>query len=123
MNSIIPLFFIPTTGKSEYIYDKIIKNVISIYEDTDHSINGFPKYFMMDFEGAMQKAIKNNFNNIKIDGCFFHFVKLLWGKAKKLKLCNFDKIRNTKILVFILKIIPFMKIEERVDFFEKIKKY
>jgi len=45
------------------------------------------------------------------------------GKAKKLKLCNKDKIKNTKVLIFILKIITFMKIDERVDFFEKIKKY
>ena len=46
-----------------------------------------------------------------------------YGKGKKLKLCNKNKIGNTKILVFILKIIPFKKIDERVDFFEKIKKY
>ena len=86
MNSIIPLILVPTTGRSEYLYDKIIKNIISIYEDTGHKIKDFPKFFMMDFESAMQKAVKKNFENIKIDGCYFHFIKLFWAKAKKLNL-------------------------------------
>ena len=83
MNSIIPLFLIQTTGRSEYFYDKIIKNIISIYEDTVHKIKDFPKFFMMDFENAIQKAVKKNFENIKIYGCYFHFIQLLWVKAKK----------------------------------------
>ena len=37
MNATFPLFLIPTKGKSEYLFDKIIKNIISIYEDTGHN--------------------------------------------------------------------------------------
>ena len=61
MNATFPLFLIPTKGKSEYLFDKIIKNIISIYEDTGHNKKDFPKYFIMDFEGAMQKTIKKIF--------------------------------------------------------------
>ena len=61
MNATFPLFLIPTKGKSEYLFDKIIKNIISIYEDTGHNKKDFTKYFIMDFEGAMQKTIKKNF--------------------------------------------------------------
>ncbi len=53
----------------------------------------------------MQKVIKINFDTIKMDGCFFNFVELLCEKAKKLNLCSKEKIRNTKIFVFILKIL------------------
>ena len=39
---------------------------------------------MMDFKPAMQIAIKKNFEDIKLGGCYFHFIKLLLGKQKKL---------------------------------------
>ena len=55
---------------------------------------------MMDFEPAMQNAIKKNFEDFKIGGCYFHFVKLLQGKAKKLNLCSKDKMFNTHIIKF-----------------------
>ena len=34
-----------------------------------------------------------------------------------------EKIKTTKILLFILKIIPFMPIDEKIEFYEDIKKY
>ena len=64
---------------------------------------------MIDFEVALQNALKNNFDKILINGCYFHYVKLLWEKCKRLGLCCKDKIKHTKILIFILKIIHFLK--------------
>ena len=45
------------------------------------------------------------------------------GESQKIKLCSKDKIKNTKILIFVLKIIPFMSNDEKFDFYEKIKNY
>ena len=62
---------------------------------------------MIDFEKPLQNAVKTNFPNAIVDGCYFHFVKLLWTKAKTFGLCSKKKLKITKILIFILKIIPF----------------
>ena len=56
---------------------------------------------MMDFEKLLIKSIILNFENITIDDCYFHFVKLLWNKAKSFFLCKKEKLKNTKILTFI----------------------
>ena len=78
---------------------------------------------MVDFEQGLINSIKKNFENSTIDGCFFHFIKLLWNKAKLLGLCKSGKLKMTKILIFMLKIIPFIEYDDRQNFFEKIEEY
>ena len=56
---------------------------------------------LTDFEKPLQNAIKKNFPGAVIDGCFFHFVKLLWAKSKKLGLCKCDQLKKTKLIIFI----------------------
>ena len=58
-----------------------------------------------------------------VNGRYFHYSKLLWNTAKKYGLCTKDKIKNTKILLFILKIFPFIFIGERAKLFEKLENY
>ena len=56
---------------------------------------------MSDFEISLRKAIIKNFPNSEIMGCYFHFVKNLFTKCKKLGLCNKDHIKETiKFLFF-----------------------
>ncbi len=111
---------ITTTGKSVYLYN-------TIFEDFKKKINNniniedIPNKIIIDFEKSLQKSIKTNFPNLVIDGCYFHYVKLLWGKAKKLGLCKKEELKNTKILLFVLIIIPFLKVDDKVDVFEKIE--
>lgn len=57
---------------------------------------------MMDFEKPLQKAVKYNFPNIIVDGCFFHFSKLLWTKAKGLGLCTKTKQKKQNYLFSFL---------------------
>ena len=78
---------------------------------------------MWDFEKSLQKSIKKNFPISIIDRCFFHFVKLLWSKAKSFGLCKKKYLKNTKIILFILKIIPFIKINDRDNLFLKMEEY
>ena len=68
---------------------------------------------MIDFEKPLQNAIKKNFPKAQVDGCYFHFVKLLWTKAKTLGLTTKNRLKITKILIFILKLIPFIDIDNR----------
>ena len=69
---------------------------------------------------AYKNQLKKNFENIKIDRCYFHFFKLLWNKAKHLGLVYKTNIKNNKIILFILKIIPFLDIDYKNDIFEKL---
>ena len=123
LNSIVPLFMIPCTGKSELLYNEIFIELKRIYNLTGHKIENTPKYIMIDFEKSLQNSIKKNFENKLINGCFFHFVKLLWNKAKSFGLCTKNKIKNTKILVFIFKLFPFIAIDERICIFNKLEEY
>ena len=78
---------------------------------------------MCHFEKGLQKSIKKNFEKAVVDGCYFHFVKLLWAKAKNNGLCTKKYIKNTKIILFIFKIIPFIDIDDRVQLFDKLQEY
>lgn len=121
LNTIIPIFMIPTTGKSVYLYNTIFEDVKKIIINNNINIEDISNKIIIDFEKSLQKSIKTNFPNSVIDGCYFHFVKLLWDKAKKLGLCKKEELKNTKILLFVLKIIPFLKVDDKVEVFEKIE--
>ena len=78
---------------------------------------------MIDFESSLIKVVKSIFTNSKINWCYYHFVKLLWDSAKKLGLCQKENLKTTKILLFILKIMPFILPDDRGDIFDKIEDY
>ena len=123
INSIIPIFMIPMTGKSEYLYDIIFKDVKQILSDNNFDIKDFPERIMIDFEIALQNSVKNNFPQSIINGCFFHFSKLMWSKAKTLGLCKKKELQKTKLFIFIIKLITFMNPDDKEKFFEKFEKY
>ena len=68
----------------------------------------------------MRNAIKNILKGVKLKGCFFHFVKALWSKSKKLGLCRKNKIKNNKIIIFSLKMSTLLKREEQIKLFDDI---
>lgn len=79
---------IPTTGKTYYLCDAILEDVKKILMDHNFSHEKIPKRIIIDFEKGLQKAVQKNFPNSIIDGCYFHYVKLLWNKAKLYGLCK-----------------------------------
>ena len=78
---------------------------------------------MLDFEKSLQNAIHKNFEGVKFSGCYFHYVKILWEKAKSFGLCTKTDIKITKILLFILKLMPYIKYDERIELFSKIEEF
>ena len=123
INGNIPIFMIPISGKSEFIYNKVFFDIKEILSENNISLNDIAKNIMCDFEPSLIKSVKKNFTNSKVDGCYFHFVKLMWSKAKSLGLCNRNNIKLTKILVFILKLLPFLPHDERENLFKKTEEY
>ena len=58
---------------------------------------------MCDFELNLRKSIKFNFTGADLKECYFHYIKNLWKKAKKLGLCRKIYIKKTKLVIFSLK--------------------
>ena len=111
------------TGKNKYLYNKVLHDLKSILKDNGIDLKTIPKRFMVDFERGLINSVKKNFENSTIDRCFFHFLKLLWNKAKLLGQCKSGKLKMTKILIFKLKIISFIEYDDHQKFFEKIEEY
>ena len=81
INGIIHIFFIPVSSKSEFIYNKIFRDIKDILTDKSFNIVELQNKFMIDFEVTLQHSIKKNFNNAIIDGYYFHYVKILWTNS------------------------------------------
>lgn len=71
------------TNKSYLSYIKIFKDIKLIIDN--YNINWVYSgiKFMCDFQKSLLKAIKQEFNNSKINGGFFHYLKALWKKLRK----------------------------------------
>ena len=123
IQGIVPIFMIPVTSKTENIYNNIFRDIIYILKDNGINIDKISKKFMVDFEKSLINSIKKNFPNATIDGCFFHYSKLIWTKARLLGLCTKDNLKMTKILIFIFKLFPFIFADNRTEIFKKIKEY
>ena len=74
---------------------------------------------MSDFDLSLRKAIIEMLPNFKLKGCYFHYIKNIWAKAKKLRLCRKKIIDKTKLIIFVLKIITFIKSENINTFFNE----
>ena len=74
-----------------------------------------PNYLNFYFGAANSKAVKEIFkekNNITIITCLFHLLQCWWRKAGAIGLRKRKYINNTKVMLFNMKLLPFMKIEE-----------
>ena len=122
IDGIIPLMYIPMSNKTERIYTLVLKNILNILESFNIDINSITKYMMSDFEKSLRNSIKNAFPQSILDGCYFHYTKLLWHQAKLLGLCKKRLIKKTKIFLFLLKLYPYIKYDDKKDFYTDIEK-
>ena len=112
---------IPSTGKTFFLYNSIFEDVKKILIDNEIDIKKIPKRIIIDFEKGLQKAVKHNFPDSTIDGCYFHYVKLSWGKPKIFGICKKNDLPTTKILLFVLKILPFLRFDDKIEVFDKLE--
>ena len=87
---LLPLIFILMTSKSFFLYQNIFENIKTLLSNNNISIDFKKIFIMMDFEKGARKAIKNIFPKSKLLGCYFHYTKALWNKAKKQGLFKFS---------------------------------
>jgi len=120
---ILPLIFIITTNKSYSLYYNIFSYIKSLINEYSLEINFKKMFIMMDFEKPSRKAIKDIFPECNLMGCFFHFSKALWNKAKKKGLLKKEYFKKTYTLIFSLKIYIFIRESEKEEYLKEIKNY
>ena len=116
----IPVAHIPITHKSQFLYEYVFNTLLNIASDNGLELSSDSKTIMTDFEKLIRHAIKNILKIVKLKGCFFHFIKALWSKSKKLGLCHKNKIKYTKIIIFSLKMSILLKREDQIQLFDDI---
>ena len=73
---------------------------------------------MSDFGRGLRKITKSKYPEAILEGCYFHFIKVLWEKSKRFGICNKKNINDTKLIIFGFKIYTFIKEKERDKYFE-----
>ena len=81
-DGLIPLMFIPMSNKSQRLYTLILDEIVGILRSFNIDITKITNKYMYDFEIGLRNSIKEIFPNSILDGCFFHYTKLLWKHAK-----------------------------------------
>ena len=78
------------TSKSTFLYSNLFLKIEQLLNYFKIKFYYNIVSFMTDFEKGLRKSLKKVFVGAKIYGCYFHFIKNLWEKAKRCGL--FSKI-------------------------------
>ena len=120
---IIPISFILMSHKSYSLYYHVFNNIKTLILKNKIEYKEKELKFMMDFEKSSRKAIKSIFPESILLGCFFHFTKALWKKAKKEGLCKKLYMKETHIIIFAFKIFIFIKEKEKDNYLKQIEEF
>lgn len=111
------------TNKSYYSYNKVFNVINNILKDNNLDSTFKGKYFITDLEKSLRNVIKEKYSKAYLEGCFFHFIKALWKKAKMLGLCGKKALNNAKLFYQAFKIYPFINEKEREKYLDEIKTF
>lgn len=99
----IPCAYCLMTGKSEYLYRTIFHELIVLLE-----YSWMPQIITTDFEYALIGAIKHQFPNSHLHGCYFHMKQSLRRKLQKYRV---NEMNMRSILVNI-ELLTFVRLDE-----------
>lgn len=88
------------TSKSEKIYDYTFLEFKKLVDALNIDFSN--RKFMSDFEISLRNPITKNFPHSELMGCYFHYVKNLFTKFKKLGLCTKNSSKETTKFLFFL---------------------
>ena len=110
------------TSKTETIYNYTLVEFQKLLKTLNINIDFSKISFMADFEINLRKAISDNFPNSEIMRCYFHFIKNLYYKMKKLGMTKKKDIKNNLKFLFFFKIFTYIKDEnkEQYIFYKKL---
>jgi hypothetical protein len=101
-NFTMPIAHVLMTNKSYLSYKKIFREIKDLIKQYNIDISFDRIIFKCDFEKSLLKSIREEFEKVKICGCFFHFIKSLWKKARNLGLTKKKSYRKYKNYSFFL---------------------
>jgi len=113
-----PVSHIIMTHKTQELYWHAIQHLKITAEFLGFNLT--PTLIMGDFEPALRGACQKIFPDVQFAGCYFHFVKALNDKMKKLGLCKKLLKNKAKLLISFLQIIAHCPKEQRKEFFDEI---
>ena len=102
-----------------------INSFIKFYSYLKSNFNFKPKLITCDFLVANIEAIKTVFenDNTLIISCLFHLVQCWWRNTGKLGLRKKAIVLRSINLIFNLKLLPFMDLENARNFYITLKDY
>ena len=95
--------------KSFDLYYTLFSHINTLLIKLNIEVNFDKIAFMLDFEKASRLALIKVFPKSPILGCYFHYVKAFWYKAKKIGLTRKKHLKETMILLFTLKLYQFIR--------------
>jgi len=106
----VPVFYVLVTGKTQWTYWTVLKNEVLISTELKFS----PGCIHCDFEIGLINAIKEQFTEIKVVGCYFHFKQALLKKMKEIGIPAEERSLAMKEGVLdVLTVIPHEEIETK----------
>ena len=104
----MPILSCLMNSKNEKSYYNIFENLKIMLQENNINIDFSKINIMSENEKGLRAAIKKAFPNSSILGCFYHYIKAIFFKCKKLGLITkkyFFKTYKLLIFFFFLKYI------------------
>ena len=93
-NRVWPLVHVLVNSKTTESYNLLFRNLSDVVKKKDLEIR--PTSVSFDFELGMLASLRQNFENILIFGCYFHFTQAVYGKVQE---CGLAKAFTSNIVV------------------------
>lgn len=106
-------------NKNEISYQDVFEHLIVKADEFGYSLN--PSVIICDYEQAAHSAARNIFNDVRIQGCFFHLGQSLFRKIQAEGLANrYVKEENFALNLRKLWTLAFLPSEEIKDAFDQV---
>lgn len=76
-----PLVFILCTHKDKASYDMMFDLLLEYCSDHDVLLD--PSFIILDFEKAAMLSLRQHFENVTLNGCFFHLRQIVYRKLQR----------------------------------------
>ena len=111
----MPILSCLMNSKNEKSYYNIFENLKIMLQENNINIDFSKINIMSENEKGLRAAIKKAFPNSSILGCFYHYIKAIFFKCKKLGLITKKYFFKTYKLLIFFKIYPFIFLEEKIE--------
>lgn len=115
-----PLLFALCTHKDKKTYNKLFDLIITYCNE--HEITITVTNVIMDFELIAMKCVKQNFDNVTVNGCFFHLAQSLYRRIQRAgKAVIYGTNNNFAIEMKCLLALAFLDEKEIPHYFMKLQ--